>query len=325
MFEMRRLRLLRELSIRGTIVDVAFALSYSPSSVSQQLSLLEAEAGVKLLQRNGRTLALTPQAQVLVAHTETLLDSMERAEADLKATLSAVSGTVRLAAFQTAMLAIMPTALRRLRAEFPQLRVELSQQEPEHALSETALRNFDLVVAEQYPGHAAKHFENLDRRTLTHDAIRLALPAVDPTDISAFDRVNRIEEAAFLPWVMEPVGAASRHWAEQACRLAGFEPDVRYETADLQAQVQLVESGNAVALLPDLVWAQRPRQLRIIDLPGAPVRTVFTAMRHASERNPAITAVRECLHDQARLLPSPHTAEKNAAIVTSGTNNITNE
>ena len=72
MLELRRLRLLRELSIRGTIAEVADVLSYSPSSVSQQLSQLEEEAGVELLRRNGRNLQLTPQAQVLVAHTEEL-------------------------------------------------------------------------------------------------------------------------------------------------------------------------------------------------------------------------------------------------------------
>ena len=76
MLELRRLRLLRELHIRGTIAEVADALSYSPSSVSQQLSQLEAETGVELLRRTGRTLKLTPQAQILVAHTEELLDSM---------------------------------------------------------------------------------------------------------------------------------------------------------------------------------------------------------------------------------------------------------
>src|SRR6185312_1120141 len=81
MLEIRRLRLLRELSIRGTIAEVSDALSYSPSSVSQQLSLLEKETGVKLLRKVGRRLQLTPQAEVLVAHTDELLDSMERAEA----------------------------------------------------------------------------------------------------------------------------------------------------------------------------------------------------------------------------------------------------
>ena len=49
---------------------------------------------------------------------------------------------------------------------------------------------------------------------------------------------------------MEPRGTASRHWAEQICRRAGFEPDVRLELADLQSPIRLVESGKAVALLP---------------------------------------------------------------------------
>ncbi|MHC6177660.1 LysR family transcriptional regulator [Glutamicibacter sp. X7] len=298
MLELRRLRLLQELSVRGTISEVADVLSYSPSSVSQQLSLLEAEAGVPLLRRAGRTLQLTPQAQVLVAHTEQLLDSMERAESDLAATLSSVAGTVRLAAFQTAMLAIMPPVLTQLAIDHPNLRVEMTHHEPAKAMRETSARNFDLVIAEQYPAHAAPHFENLDRRTLTHDPLRLALP---PQASAA--KITSLAQASGMHWVMEPRGTSSRHFAEEACRTAGFEPEVRYETADLQAHVQLVESGLAAAFLPDLLTAHRPeavgrRPARLVDLPGAPVRTIFTAMRHSSERSPAIQAVREEIHNQ---------------------------
>jgi DNA-binding transcriptional LysR family regulator len=94
---------------------------------------------------------------------------------------------------------------------------------------------------------------------------------------------------------MEPRGAASRHWAEQACRSAGFEPDVRFETADLQAQIRLIESGNAVALMPDLVWTGRGTTARLLDLPGNPRRTVFTSVRRSSAQRPAILAAREML------------------------------
>ena len=99
---------------------------------------------------------------------------------------------------------------------------------------------------------------------------------------------------------MEPRGAASRHFAEQICRSAGFEPDVRYETADLQAHIRLVESGNAVALIPDLVWAGRyDRRCRLLDLPGAPRRTVFTAQRLAGAASPAARAFRQILEQVA--------------------------
>lgn len=306
MLEIRRLRLLRELSIRGTIAEVSDALSYSPSSVSQQLSLLEAETGVKLLRKVGRRLQLTPQAEVLVAHTGQLLDAMERAEADLASTQAEISGTVRMAVFQTAVLSLIPSMLRQLRQGYPHLRVEMVQHEPETALHETWARDFDLVVAEQYPGHAAPHYAELDRKVLAHDPLRLALPGRTEAMPEEFHHVASIEAAAGLPWVMEPRGAASRHWAEQVCRSAGFEPDVRYETADLQAHVRLVESGNAVALLPDLVWAVRKRDVRIVDLPGAPQRTIFTAMRHSSAQHPGLVAVRRALHEQASNLPTPH-------------------
>ena len=73
MLEMKRLRLLWELSARGTVAAVADALNYSPSAVSQQLALLEREAGVPLLRKVGRTLELTAAGLTLVSETEELL------------------------------------------------------------------------------------------------------------------------------------------------------------------------------------------------------------------------------------------------------------
>ncbi|CAM3241263.1 HTH-type transcriptional regulator GltC [Arthrobacter ulcerisalmonis] len=291
MLDVRRLRLLRELSIRGTLAEVAEALQYSPSSVSQQLALLEKEAGVELLRKTGRRVQLTPQAEVLVAHTTQLLETLEQAEADLAASLTTVTGTVRIAVFQTAALALLPETLTRMAGTYPEVRIEMIQREPETALHETWARDFDLVIAEQYPGHAAPHYPELDRQKLTTDAIRLAVPPVDdggPT-------VRSLADTAHLAWVMEPRGAASRHWAEQACRRAGFEPDVRFETADLQAQIRLIESGNAVALMPDLVWTRRQTTATLLELPGAPHRTIFTSVRHSSAQRPAILAARESL------------------------------
>ena len=291
MLDVRRLRLLRELKIRGTLAEVAEALQYSPSSVSQQLALLEKEAGVELLRKTGRRVQLTPQAEVLVAHTTHLLETLEQAEADLAASLTTVTGTVRIAVFQSAALALMPGTLTRMSASYPEVRVEMTQREPETALHETWARDFDLVIAEQYPGHAAPHYSELDRVALTSDAIRLAVPP------SSSERaaIRTLADTAGLPWVMEPRGAASRHWAEQACRSAGFEPDVRFETADLQAQIRLIESGNAVALMPDLVWTGRGTSAQLLDLPGDPHRTVFTSVRRSSAKRPALLAAREIL------------------------------
>ena len=298
MLDVRRLRLLRELKVRGTLAAVATALNFSPSSVSQQLALLEKEVGVELLRKTGRRVTLTPQAEILVDHAASILDSMERAEAELAESLTTVTGTVRLAVFQSAALALMPDALTILGRDYPEVRVEMTQREPETALYETWARDFDLVIAEQYPGHAAPRHPGLDRRQLTTDAIQLAVPARNPGGAD----IRSIADTASLAWVMEPHGAASRHWAEQACRQAGFEPDVRYETADLQAQIRLIESGNAVGLMPELVWTGRTPTVRLLDLPGRPRRTIFTSVREAGSKRPAILACREVLARSAELV-----------------------
>ncbi|WP_127506089.1 LysR family transcriptional regulator [Actinoplanes solisilvae] len=297
MLEIRRLVLLRELAIRGTIAAVAEALNFSPSAVSQQLSQLEREAGMPLLRKSGRGVQLTPAAEVLVDSVGEVLDTLERAEARLQASAASVSGRVRVAVFQSAALALMPATLLAMATRFPEVRVEMVQREPEEALRETWARDFDMVIAEQYPAHAAPHHPGLDRRPLTTDAIRLALPAVG----AALRPVASLDEARHMPWVMEPRGTASRHFAEQLCRSTGFEPDVRYETADLQAHIRLVESGNAVALIPDLVWAGRDTSCRLLGLPGEPRRTIFTAQRLSGAASPAARAFRETLEEAAAL------------------------
>ena len=80
MLDVQRLRMLVELSRRGTLSAVADALSYSKASVSQQLSALEREVGVPLLRRVGRGVQFTPQGNVLVAEAIGILDQLEHAE-----------------------------------------------------------------------------------------------------------------------------------------------------------------------------------------------------------------------------------------------------
>ncbi|MCI4659081.1 LysR family transcriptional regulator [Cryobacterium zhongshanensis] len=297
MLDIRRLRLLRELKIRGTLAGVAEALSYSPSAVSQQLALLEKETGVELLHKVGRRVQLTAQAEILVEHTTHLLERLEIAEAEMMASLTTVSGTVRVAVFQSASHAVIPRALTLLAAEFPELRIEVTEREPERGLFEVSARDFDLVLAEQYPGHGRAHRADLDRVNLTTDALRLALPPASggASAGGAVDASATLAEMARLSWVMEPLGTVSRSWATQLCRDAGFEPDVRFETADLIAHIRLIESGNAVGILPDLVWAGAAPTVHLVDLPGNPRRTLFSAARRSSTRRPGVVAVRDAL------------------------------
>src|SRR5437763_6826679 len=98
MLDLRRLRLLRELNERGTIAAVADALSYTPSAVSQQLTVLEREAGVPLLGRVGRGVRLTDAGLALADVADDVLAQLEAAEGALAATSGSVAGRVRVSA-----------------------------------------------------------------------------------------------------------------------------------------------------------------------------------------------------------------------------------
>lgn len=336
MLEVRRLRLLVEFSQRGTIAAVADALAYSPSSVSQQLTLLEREVGVPLLVQVGRRLQLTPQAELLVDRSRGILDLLEEVESDIARSLTTVGGTVRIAVFQSAAHAVVPQALTLLAAEHPELRVEVTEREPEVGLFEVAARDFDLVIAERYPGYTRPLHTDLDRIPLARDAIRLAMPPLLPSPSPNLPTLPAVVEAGFppvgadddgdadagaradagalarvlaeldgLPWVMEPAGTASREWAMELCRDAGFEPDVRFETADLMAHIRLIRSGNAVGLLPDLVWAGEAPSVRLVPLPGDPHREVFSSTRLSAASRPAVVAARDALARAAELTQTP--------------------
>src|SRR5688572_9139818 len=124
MLDLRRLRMLRELHERGTIAAVADALQFTPSAVSQQLTVLEREAGVALLERSGRGVRLTDPALVLVEHATALLERAELAEADLAAAAGTVRGRGRIAGFQSVSLRIAVPAMVALAKSAPGLRCE---------------------------------------------------------------------------------------------------------------------------------------------------------------------------------------------------------
>ena len=192
MLDVHRLRLLRELDRRGTLAAVARALSYSPSAISQQLSQLETETGVTLLEPAGRGVRLTPQARILGEHTEVILKQLEEAEADLRASLAEVRGTLRVASFQSVLFALVPSVLTRLAERHPGLRVEIAHQEAGPAFAGLLAHDFDVVLGEEYPGTARPPVTGARTQLLANDELFAVFPdhgryAVDEAHVRLAD------------------------------------------------------------------------------------------------------------------------------------------
>lgn len=284
MYDLHRLRLLRELSHRGTLAAVAEALGYSPSAISHQLGLLEREVKVPLLEPAGRGVRLTSAATSLVAHAEAILHELERAEADIAASRTEITGTVHIATFQTAAHALVLDAIDRLTGKHPELTVTFAHVNAEAAVPALIARDFDLVLSEDYPGNPPAPHPGVVSTPIIADPLLLAIPAAWPA--------RSLEDLAGAPWVMEHSGTVARTWSTAACRTAGFEPHVLYETADLYLHREIVARGRAAAFLPQLGPAPSPG-IRLIRTGHS--RTITLSTRTGSEAHPAITAFHDAI------------------------------
>lgn len=291
MLDLRRLRLLRELQERGTIAAVADALQFTPSAVSQQLAVLEREAGVPLLERQGRGVRLTDAGLVLAGHAAALLERSERAEAELAAAAGRVAGRARVAAFQSVALRVAIPALRTLAQEAPDLRCELVEAEPEVALPALALGDLDLVIADEWQHTAHPRPAGVERHLLYEDPIRLVLRADHPAARADPDAVA-MRDLAHEAWA---TGHPNTGWVEmtqRTCRrFGGFDPVIRHRVNDSVIALELVARDLAVVLLPELVNLRRPGVAVRAVADGPVHRTIFAATRTADADRPSVRAL----------------------------------
>ena len=135
---------------------------------------------MRMTERAGRGLELTPAALILVGHTDALLARLDAAEADLAALRDQIAGRVALAAFPTAAASLVPAAWAALAASAPQVRLELTEMEPEESLPAVLRGETDVAVAHEYDLLPRPLDPLFERRELLDDPVLLAVPAGHP-------------------------------------------------------------------------------------------------------------------------------------------------
>jgi DNA-binding transcriptional LysR family regulator len=303
MLDLHRLKLLRELQARGTVSAAAQALGYTTSAVSQQLTVLEREAGAALLERVGRNVRLTDAGRVLARHAHTLLDAAEAAEADVaQVAAGQVAGVVRVSSFQSAFLRIVAPAISELAGTHPHVRVEASELEVEQGVPALRLQQLDVVVGDEYDDQPRPVHGDLARTDLVRERIRLVLPPDHPL---ARRRKVPLAELGGQPWAACQPGTGHREMQIRICRqLGGFEPDLRHASDDFLILLELVRTTGACALLPDLVLGYEAPGVVVRDLvEGSIGRSVFLLTR--SSQTPTVRVVTEELRARAALIRGP--------------------
>ena len=285
-----RLQLLREISRRGSIKAAAEAMSITPSAVSQQLAILEREAGVELLEKSGRRVRLTEAAALLVRHADTITGAIAAAEADLASLQQLVTGTLRVAAFPTAARAVMPPVMTALSRRHPALRVTLRDLEAAESLTALQMDEIDLAIVDEYDEPERVSNGGLEFCEFMRDPLYLALPP-NPSD-SPSRPAGPVPLSDFRDafWIMDTEDSHLGQVTLRACRSSGFEPHVRSNCKDFSVIIALVEAGTGVGMLPGLAIYARPVRASVHPTDPALARRIASVIRPERRSHPMIVS-----------------------------------
>ena len=290
MLDVRRLRLLSELSRRGTIAEVARVVGYTPSAVSQSLAQLEREVGVALLERDGRRVRLTPAAAGLVDRADRVLAELDAAAAELAAEQGTVRGSIAIGAFPSAAGQLVVPAVGELRARHAELECLVREHEPEDGIPLLRSGALDLLISERYDDVEPAPVGGLEEHLLLSEPLLLVLPEDHP----AGDPVE-LRTLAAEPWIGGLAGTQYAVAMEHACRAAGFAPRFVHTADEASVHHALAAAGVGIGLLPALACpgAEGVRYARA--KPAPPRRHVSALVRRGAERRPAVAAVLDAL------------------------------
>ncbi|MBB2910855.1 DNA-binding transcriptional LysR family regulator [Streptosporangium becharense] len=299
MFDLDQLEALRAVAREGSLTRAADLLHLSPSAVSQRLARLEKEIGQPVLQPHGRTVRLTPAAQLLAQRADQILSLVHRAHAELEHHRGLVVGSLSVAAFPTAVRGLLPHAMRALTAHHPDLRLHIHEQEAEQSLPLLARSDLDVAIVQDWVNRPLPIPRDLGTEPLLEDTADLALPAGHPLAGRATVGIAEIADDSWISW---GPGNLCHDWLLDTLRAHNHQPRIAHTAAEYSTQLTLVHAGLGIALIPRLGREPAPSGVRILPVTPAPTRRVYAAYRRDGERRPALRAVLAALRTVASRL-----------------------
>jgi len=227
---------------------VAEVMHTTTSTVSQQLAVLAREAGTPLTEPDGRRVRLTPAGRRLADHAVTVLAALEAARLDLDPT-AAPAGTVRVAAFATAVRRSLMPVLHVLAADHPDVHLQILEHEPDECLDLLAADDIDLALTYDFDLAPASFDATLETFGLWEAGWGLGVPAADPAvpgpAATVLDRYRDSD------WIVNSRNDADFEALRRVASQAGFEPRVVHRADSLELVEDLIVAGLGVGLLPE--------------------------------------------------------------------------
>lgn len=275
--EFRQLQYTLQIAETKNFSRAAEKLHIAQPSLSQQLSKLEHELGVKLFHRNTSSVELTHAGESFISHARGIMDAVEQLRQEMDDISQLRAGRVHIGSMPITGSHLLPYVLPAFKAAYPHIDVTLLEDSSLHLEKLTAGGGTDLSLL-SLP---------LQEPTLTYEIIGeekidLAVPPEHPLAQSdQLHKAVKLSQLANEPFILLKKGQGFRRLALELCKDAGFDPNVVFESNNMETVQSLVAAGMGVSLVPRLIARAKSSELTPVFLPldPSPSRTLIIAYR----------------------------------------------
>jgi DNA-binding transcriptional LysR family regulator len=301
--DVRRLELLRELAERGSITAVATATNRTSSAVSQQLKVLEREAGIPLTERRGRGIVLTGAGRMLAQTATDVAVALERADALWNDFKQAPTGQVTLTIFPTGGQMLLPGLLTAIR-DVAGLELACTDQDPLLPDFADLTPDFDIVVADAPAILPSWRERGLAVVPLMTEPLDVALPEGHPLSAKkSLAPKDLVDET----WIGMPAGFPFDRILRQIETANGSPAKVMQRFVDNGIVESIVAGGHGIAILPRFTTRDHENGLVTRPLTGVRAsRKISALMRPDRAERPSVRLVVEALRAEAARFRAEH-------------------
>ena len=275
---------------------VAEAHHLTTSTVSQQIAALGREAGVALIEPEGRRVRLTPAGRRLADHAVTILAAVDTARLDLDPDADP-AGTLRIGGFATGIRVSLLPVLAELATSHPRVKTIVSEYEPVEAFRLLVDDDLDLALIYDYNLAPASPDPVLQTVALWSTPWGLAVRADDTTS-----EVTDLSRHAQASWIVNSRNTADEDAVRTLAAMAGFTPHIAHQIDSLDLVEDLILAGYGVGLLP----LNRPVRdgIAVLELAEpAVVMTAYAVTRRGRETWPPLRLMLDGLCPREPSLP----------------------
>ena len=238
-------------------------LHIAQPSISQAVSDLEDELGLKLFSRTGRNARLRPEGEIFYADAVRILQQAETAILTARRAAQGKVGRLSIGFIGSATLSFLPDLIRRYKLEYPNVKLALHDLYPVELDQACDRGEIDIAITRTLSLERSK---NRQSRVLLRDPLVAVLPRSRKLKLKS--KKIRLADLANERFILFHRKGAPTAFDTivGACLSQGFSPRVENEPNSMQTILSLVEADEGVAIVPASTSILRSNGVRFVRL-----------------------------------------------------------